>query len=65
MYGSLLSGGLAGHVYGAEGIWGADIESASPVKMWDEFQWHSGAEMQYLRTFAFSGSEQESVTHPD
>ena len=24
-YGSFLSGGLAGHVYGAEGIWGADI----------------------------------------
>ena len=27
MYGSFLSGGLAGHVYGAEGIWGADIEA--------------------------------------
>ena len=29
MYGSFLSGGLAGHVYGAEGIWGADIEPAA------------------------------------
>jgi hypothetical protein len=54
MYGSFLSGGLAGHIYGAEGIWGADIEPASPVKMWDAFQWRSGAEMQHLRTFAFS-----------
>jgi uncharacterized protein DUF4038/uncharacterized protein DUF5060 len=54
MYGSFLSGGLAGHIYGAEGIWGADIEPASPVKMWDAFQWRSGAEMQYLRAFAFS-----------
>ena len=27
MYGSFLSGGFAGHVYGAEGIWGADIET--------------------------------------
>jgi len=54
MYGSFLSGGLAGHVYGAEGIWGADIESTAPVKMWDAFQWRSGAEMQYLQTFAFS-----------
>jgi hypothetical protein len=54
MYGSFLSGGLAGHVYGAEGIWGADIEPAAPVHMWDAFQWGSGAEMQYLRTFAFS-----------
>ncbi len=54
MYGSFLSGGLAGHVYGAEGIWGADIEPAAPTHMWEAFQWKSGAEMQYLRTFAFS-----------
>ena len=54
MYGCFLSGGLAGHVYGAEGIWGADIEPAAPTKMWDAFQWTSGAQMQYLRTFAFS-----------
>jgi len=54
MYGSFLSGGLAGHVYGAEGIWGADIEPTAPVHMWDAFQWRSGAEMQYLRSFAFS-----------
>ena len=54
MYGSFLSGGFAGHVYGAEGIWGADIEPTAPVHMWDAFQWRSGAEMKYLRTFAFS-----------
>jgi len=54
MYGSFLSGGLAGHVYGAEGIWGADIEPSAPIHMWEAFQWRSGAEMQYLRTFAFS-----------
>src|ERR1022692_1134752 len=54
MYGNFLSGGLAGHVYGAEGIWGADIEAAAPTKMWDAFQWNSGKQMQYLRTFAFS-----------
>ena len=54
MYGSFLSGGLAGHVYGAEGIWGADIEPSAPIHMWDAFQWGSGAKMQYLRTFAFS-----------
>lgn len=54
MYGSFLSGGLAGHVYGAEGIWGADIEESAPVHMWEAFQWRSGAEMQYLRSFAFS-----------
>jgi hypothetical protein len=43
MYGSVLSGGLAGHVYGAEGIWGADIEPSAPVKMWDAFQPKSGS----------------------
>ena len=42
MYGNFLSGGLGGHVYGAEGIWGADIEPAAPIKMWDAFQWSSG-----------------------
>ena len=54
LYGCFLSGGLAGHVYGAEGIWGADIEPTAPTKMWDAFQWRSGAEVRYLRTFAFS-----------
>ena len=54
MYGSFLSGGLGGYVYGAEGIWGADIEPAAPIKMWDAFQWISGAEVRYLRDFAFS-----------
>ncbi|MDD4591132.1 MAG: DUF5060 domain-containing protein [Parabacteroides sp.] len=54
MYGSFLSGALAGHVYGAEGIWGADIEPEAPLHMWDAFQWSSGAQMKHLRTFAFS-----------
>ena len=54
MYGSFLSGGFAGHVYGAEGIWGADIEAVAPIKMWDAFQWRSGSQMRYLRDFALS-----------
>jgi hypothetical protein len=54
MYGSVLSGGLAGHVFGAEGIWAGDVEPAAPVHMWDAFQWKSGAEMQFLKTFIFS-----------
>ena len=54
MYGSLLSGGLAGYVYGAEGIWGADIEPSAPTKMWDAFKWQSAAQMQYLSSFVFS-----------
>jgi hypothetical protein len=54
MYGCFLSGGLAGHVYGAEGIWGADIEPSAPVHMWEAFQWRSSDEMKYLAKFAFS-----------
>jgi hypothetical protein len=67
MYGSFLSGGLAGHVYGAEGIWGADIEPTAPTHMWESIQWGSGAQMQYLRTFAFSIGKryQELVPNAD
>lgn len=53
-YGNFLSGGFAGHVYGAEGIWGADIEPTAPTKMWDAFQWSSGAQVHFLRDFALS-----------
>jgi hypothetical protein len=65
MYGSFLSGGLSGHVYGAEGIWGADIEDAAPTKMWDAFQWRSAAQMQYLRAFAFSIGKRYQELAPD
>ncbi len=65
MYGSFLSGGLAGHVYGAEGIWGADIEPAAPIKMWDAFQWSSGGQMKHLRTFAFSIGKRYQDLVPD
>jgi hypothetical protein len=65
MYGNFLSGGFAGHVYGAEGIWGADIEPAAPIKMWDAFRWNSGAEMKFLRTFAFSIGRRYQDLVPD
>jgi hypothetical protein len=65
MYGSFLSGGLSGHVYGAEGIWGADIEPAAPIKMWDAFQWNSASQVQYLRTFAMSIGKRYQELVPD
>ena len=65
MYGSFLSGGLAGHVYGAEGIWGADIEPTAPIKMWDAFQWNSAAQMGHLRTFALSIGKRYRELVPD
>ncbi len=54
MYGSVLSGGLAGHVYGAEGIWDGDVEAAASVHIWEALQWKSGTEMRYLKNFVLS-----------
>lgn len=65
MYGNVLSGGLAGHVYGAEGIWGADIEPAAPVHMWDAFQWNSGAQMAHLPKFILSIGRRYQDLVPD
>ncbi len=48
MYGSLLSGGLAGHIYGAVGLWGGDVEPAAAWKTWDALAFRSGAQMQHL-----------------
>jgi hypothetical protein len=52
LYGSFLSGGLAGFIYGAEGIWNAEVEPEALYPMWDSFKWRSGAEVQHLRAFA-------------
>jgi uncharacterized protein DUF4038/uncharacterized protein DUF5060/collagenase-like protein with putative collagen-binding domain len=65
MYGNVLSGGLAGHVYGAEGIWGADIEPAAPTHMWNAFQWSSGADMTYLPKFVLSDGRHHQDLVPD
>jgi hypothetical protein len=65
MYGSFLSGGLAGHVYGAEGIWGADIEDTAPTKMWDAFKWNSAAQMHSLRDFALSIGKRYQELEPN
>jgi hypothetical protein len=65
MYGNTLSGGLAGWVYGAEAIWGADIEPSAPVKMWDAFQWSSAGQVKYLRTFLFSIGKRYQELVPD
>ncbi len=54
-------------MYGAEGIWGGDIEPQAPIKMWDAFQWSSAKQVKYLRTFAFSIGKryQELVPNAD
>ena len=65
MYGSFLSGGLAGHIYGSEGLWGADIEPGSSPFMWEAFQWNSASQMQHLKTFALSEGRRYQDLVPD
>ena len=65
MYGSFLSGGFAGHIYGAEGIWGADIEPGSDPFMWQSFQWSSANMMKYLKTFALCEGRRYQDLVPD
>jgi hypothetical protein len=65
MYGSFLSGGLAGHIYGAEGIWGADIEPGSSPFMWEAFQWSSANMMKYLKPFALCEGNRYQDLVPD
>jgi hypothetical protein len=53
-YGSFLSGGLAGEIYGAAGLWGGDIEPEAPYRLWDSLTWPSGGEMTHFRDFVWS-----------
>lgn len=51
IYGSLLSGGLAGYIYGAEGMWGGNVESESHYTIWDAARFQSGEQVQHVRAF--------------
>ena len=57
-YGSVLSGGLAGHIYGSGGwdggIWRGDVEEASRVRIWEGMSWPAAAQMQHLSAFVMS-----------
>jgi hypothetical protein len=58
MYGSVLSGGLGGHIYGAGGwdggLWGGNVEEAAENHIWDAMKWPSGDQMRHLATFVTS-----------
>ncbi len=60
-YGSVLSGGLAGHIYGSGGwdggVWRGDVEDASPVKVWEGMEWPGAAQLRHLGAFILSEGE--------
>ena len=66
MYGSVLSGGLSGHVYGTAAY---DItttgepEGARP-HIWDALKYRAGAEMQYLAKFILSEGDKYEQLQP-
>lgn len=67
MYGSVLSGGLAGHIYGAEGLWQGAVEPEAKIKIWESLVWESANQMQHLKTFIFSqgGRYKELIPNAD
>jgi len=58
MYGSVLSGGLGGHIYGAGGwdggLWGGNVEDAAENHIWDVIKWKSAGQMRNLAAFVLS-----------
>lgn len=58
MYGSVLSGGLGGHIYGAGGwgggLWSGEVEPASKYPIWNVAKWPSADQMRHLKTFVLS-----------
>jgi hypothetical protein len=61
MYGSVLSGGYAGHIYGAGdrapkggAMWAGEVEEVDKPHIWDAIKWPSGDQMRHLRTFILS-----------
>ena len=51
LYGSFLSGGLAGYIYGVEGLWGCEIDEEARYKIWDALEFRSGKQTPYLLKF--------------
>jgi len=58
IYGSVLSGGLGGQIYGAGGwdggIWSGEVEAASVDPIWEAIRWASGVQMPYCCDFIMS-----------
>jgi hypothetical protein len=67
IYGSILSGGLAGHIYGAAGLWPGRIEEEADHTIWDALSWRAGRQMPHAVRFLTSQKAryQELVPDPD
>jgi len=71
MYGSVLSGGLGGHIYGAGGwkggMWSGEVEAASKFPIWKVIQWPSSGQMRHLAAFVLSEGRryQGLAPHPE
>ena len=68
MYGSVLSGGLAGHIYGAGGwqggLWSGEVEAASKYPIWDVISWPSADQMRHLKSFILSAGRRYQELEP-
>ncbi|WP_319562136.1 DUF5060 domain-containing protein [Marispirochaeta sp.] len=65
MYGGFLSGGLGGYFYGAEGMWGGNIEEEARYKIWDALSFESGKQVRFLRDFIFCEGDRYQNLVPD
>ncbi|MHC4528596.1 MAG: apiosidase-like domain-containing protein [Planctomycetota bacterium] len=71
MYGSVLSGGYAGHIYGAGdrapkggAMWAGEVEDVEKPHIWDAIKWPSAGQMRHLRTFVFSEGRKYQLLEP-
>ncbi|MCL2059101.1 MAG: DUF4038 domain-containing protein [Oscillospiraceae bacterium] len=51
LYGSLLSGGLAGYIYGCEGMWNGNNEPEAFFKYWDTLTYPSADQLRHILAF--------------
>ena len=71
MYGSVLSGGLGGHIYGAGGwqggMWSGEVETESKWPIWEVIRWPSADQMRHLKHFVLSEGRtyQDLVPHTE
>ena len=65
MYGSFLSGGLAGYIYGATGIVRGEREKGYKHWMWDAILWSSANMVKIFKKFVFSEGKRYQDLVPD